>query len=389
MIWPFFPNWKSGYTETFAYRTEVITSDSGREQRRAWRQKARRTVAYEGVAHGSRMSLLRRFLIDRGNPVTFPDEVQRAQVLTTATGSEATFATPLPDWMAPGRQVIFEARGSRDREVRTIGSVSGGTVTFTASSARTWSSGSRVMPALTGTLQPSVRLAVDTDSVGRFSVELIVEPGTEFEVAGLPARTFGGLEVLTHRPNWIEKVEITSADPTEWVDFDMGVRTPYRSVAFANEVSRRTHVVTNADQLDQIKGLFHRARGRQGEFYVPSWTHDIPLSASVSQGATQFITPGHDFHDAYAADTTRRCFSVRMPDRSLAFFRIASMAKSTSGPDRTIITTTAAAAAPIPVSAVISWMPVCRFATDELSIGWQTDSVAEIVVNLQTLEDLP
>lgn len=389
-VWPFFPNWKSRYSESYEYATEIIVSDSGREQRRAWIQAARRSVSYRALVNRDRMRALRRTLANRGGSFEFPDEVRRARVVS-ATTTSATFDAAPPDWLATGRRVVFEDRATREREVRVVDSVSGVTVAFTAPSARTWAAGTRVMPALTGTLAPTVRTSAHTDDVFEMPVELDVEPGTEFETVGLPAHTFGGLEVLTHRPDWSDRVEFESVDPTIRSDMGFGVRSTYRAVPFTTEITRRTHLVWGADQLNQTLGLFQRSRGRQGEFYVPSWTNDISLAAPTAAGSSVFVVAGHDFFDAYATDTVRRCFMVRMAGGSLLYFRIASMAKSTSGDARTLITTTVAAPAdidPVTLSA-ICWMPVCRFASDTLTVSWVTDTTADITMNLQALEDRP
>lgn len=390
-VWPFFPNWKSRYSETYEYLTEIIVSDSGKEQRRAWRQTARRSVSYRSLVQRDRMRAMRRLLAVRGDTFVFPDEVRRARTAALAAGSAATFVGPLPDWLATGRQVVFEDRATREREVRTVDSVSDDTVTFTTASPRTWQAGTRVMPGLTGTLAPNVRASAVTDDVTETPIDLTVEPGTEIETPGLPAHTFGGLEIFNHRPDWSDRVEFESVDPTTWTDFDIGVRTAYRTVAFATEIVRRTHLVRAPDHLDRILGLFQRSRGRQGEFYAPSWTNDITLATPTLAASSVFVVPGHVFHDAYADDTVRRCFMVRMGDGSLLYFRIADMVKSVSGEPRTLITTTAPAPVDIDPDTIsaISWMPVCRFASDTMTIGWVTDLVAEIAVNLQALEDLP
>lgn len=389
IVWPFFPNWSSRYVETYEHLTEIITSDSGKEQRRAWRAAARRSVSYEAMVQRDRMQAMRRVLHDRPTGIAFPDEVRRLRLSAAASGQ--TISLPdVPAWLTPGRYAVFEAPVSRVRVVRTVGNVSGNVVTF--GDVQDHVAGTRVMPAFVGTLGGAQRGKIITDGAMSLSVKLDVEPGSEIEDAGFPMTTFRGREVLLHRPDWGQGLELQSDDPTVWTDFLTTARTPYRPVTFSGELLRTRHLLRNADEHNRVVGLFLRSRGRQGEFYAPSWANDITLTAPVAVGATVFRVAGHEFHDAWAADLTRRSFMVRLRSGGLRFFRIASMAKQTAGGvPSTAITVTAPTTDTISPDTVraISWMPRCRFASDSLSVSWITDQAAEVQVNLHTLEDLP
>lgn len=391
ILWPFFPNWSSPYRETYSYLTEIITSDAGREQRRAWRQAARRSVSYSALVQRDRFRALRRTLAQQGETIAFPDECQRRNIVaaTSDGGLTADFGSGLPDWLVTGREVIFEDRSTRERLLRVVDSVSGTVVTFSAGS-RAWASGTRVMPALRGRMSQSLKTDAITNTVGTITVELDVEPGTEIENVALAGTTFNGIEVLRHRPNWSGKVQIEVQDPTQWTDNQMGVRAPYVAVPFGTEIIRTDHVARTPSELDALLGLFQRSRGRCGEFYLPSWTDDIALAADVAPGSNVFAVQGHDFFDAYDGDRVRRAFMVRLPSGDMHFFLITDMEKSTSGAPRTLVTTEVAS--PVAIRTIdaptISWMLVCRFASDDLTVEWETDRLATVVINAQSTENL-
>lgn len=388
-LWPFFPNWSGNYTETFAYLTEIITSENGREQRRAWRQMARRSVSYDTLARRDRFYAMRRALAKQDDDLVFPDERSHAKILTpTTAGSLAATFAPMPNWMTTGRQVIFEAPGTRQRTLRTVDGVSGTTVTFTAPSP-VWPARTKVMPAMFGRMAQSITIRSETDNVARVPVSLDVTPGTEIEIVGAPVTVFNGVEVLSHRPNWAKPPQFEVSDPTLWTDNQMGVRTPYRPIDFGTEVIQSEHVVRSPADLNAVLGLFQRSRGRCGEFYVPSWMNDIPLAEDVVSGASTFVVAGHDFFDAYDGDPVRKAFCVQVSGQTL-YFQIDHLEKSTSGAARTFVFTTTPAPATIARAnrPMVSWMLVCRFASDELTVQWLTDTVATIVTNVQSTENL-
>lgn len=390
IVWPFFPNWKSTYQETYAYLTEIITSDSGKEQRRAYRVCARREVSYKSLVHRDRLRALLRSLNHQATAFVFPDEVRRAHTLTVAaTGTKAVTLDAAPAWLSVGLDVVFEDRATRTRAVRTIASITGSTVGLVDESPRDWATDSRVMPALVGTLDPSVQVKFPTDEIGDANIAMLVEPGTEIETIP-PARVmFRGREVLAHRPNWSDPLQIESTDPTQYTDYDIGVRTPFRLVAFGTDIVRSSHLVRSSSDLNDTLGLFMRCKGRRGEFYCPTHLNDIRVDTAIAAGSTSWSVPGHDFFDAYNGDTVRRAFAVRLNTGAEHYFAIASMSKSTAGSDRTIITTLTPA--PLAIGpddiARISWMPVCRFVSDELAVTWITDRLAEVNFNIQTTED--
>lgn len=388
-LWPFFPNWSGNYTETFAYLTEIITSENGREQRRAWRQMARRSVSYDTLAHRDRFYAIRRALAKQDDDLTFPDERSHTKILTpTTAGSLTATFSPMPNWMTAGRQVIFEAPGTRQRTLRTVDGVSGTTVTFTAPSP-VWPARTKVMPAMFGRLAQSITIRSETDNVARVPVSLDVTPGTEIEIVGAPVTVFNGVEVLSHRPNWAKPPQFEVSDPTLWTDNQMGVRAPYRAIDFGTEVIQSEHVVRSPADLNAVLGLFQRSRGRCGEFYVPSWTDDIALAQDVPSGSDTFVIDGFDFYDAYNEDPVRKAFCVQVGGQTL-YFQVSHMEKSTSGAERTFVFTEDAS--PVTIARanrpMVSWMLVCRFASDELTVQWLTDTVATIVTNVQSTENL-
>lgn len=391
IVWPFFPNWASPYRETYVYLTEIITSDAGREQRRSWRQAARRSVSYSAIVYRDRFRAFRRATAQQGQTLLFPDERQRlGTVASAAEGSlTADFGAGVPAWLSAGRVVIFEDRETRERIARTVDRVEGGSVTFT-DAGRAWAAITRVMPALQGTMSQSMRISALTNEVATVPIELDVEPGTEIEDTSLPSVTFNGIEVLSHRPNWSSPVQLDVQDPTQWSDNQIGVRKAYVAVPFGTELIQAEHLVRTPSEIEGVLGLFQRSRGRCGEFYVPSWTADIRLAANTPAGSNTFTIAGHDFFDAYNGDRVRRAFMVRQTDGMLHYFLIADMAKSTDGPPRTILTTEAPS--PVNIDAedepMVSWLLVCRFASDEMSVEWVTDKAANIVINVQSTENL-
>jgi hypothetical protein len=384
------PNWDASYQETFSFLTEILGTDSGREQRRALRSRARHGVSYSSLAVGNEARSRGLFAVNHSDPLVFADEVRSGVLLNAAavSGTTATLTTT-PTWLAPAEHLIFQASDG-SRVAYDVASVSGATATLTAALDRTWPAGTRVFLGLPGRLVPQMVSVFRTNTIETSAVEWLVEPGSEVQPVGTAPRTFNGREMLTLSPNWSSPLEFETNDPISFIDPGMGVRSAFRWETYIPRGRKAEYLVTNSTELNETLGLFLRCRGRQGEFYQPTMTEDLPLMQTVTSGNRFWRTPGHAVADAYGTDQVHRAIAVFLRNGDIHGFRVAALAKGGTVTPYTQIETVEAAPVQIAPADVlmICWMPVVRFGTDDLDVRWRTNGVAEIMFNTLTLEDL-
>jgi hypothetical protein len=392
MMWPFRPDWSDAYRETWAFLTVIITSDSGKEQRISLRLDPRRTLDYQVTTFPARFEELRRTLARQSEPVTFADEL-RTVVLSSAAESGSATATieAAPAWLVAGTALLFRPTSNSEPISRVVTDVTGLIVTFSAPADAAWPDGSVGHLSLTGRLADSLRARMRTNEVAQLPATLDVEPGTEIDLAGAAGTLFNGREVFDHQPNWAESLEVEFTDTTEYIDPGMGIRAAFRNILFGTEIRRSSHLIRSASDLNRTLGMFLRARGRQGEMYLPSGLNDISLKSPVASGAVFWFTAGHGLHTAYGDDTVHRAIAITLTSGAVIYLSLVGLtAGGTTDPWSRIETVEAAPYDIDPADVVmISWMPVVRFVSDEVSIDWRTNTVGEMTVNLQTLEDLP
>ena len=392
IAWPFRPNWSTPYQHRYEFLTELIVSDSGREQRRALRVAARRTIEYAIMETAERFRAVRRTIARMHESVIFADEPLRTYLSATGASGGYTIAlTIAPSWVRAGGKLVLWDAATKAVVVHTVFAVSGLTATLVEPLDRTWPTDTLVMCGLAGRLAADLKPTYRTDAMVELTVSLEVDPGTEFEDAGTAITTFNGREVFLHPANWSQAIEIPTTNPVEWVDPGMGVRAAFRQINFLTEIRQSLHRIKTTSDVNQIVGLFLRSRGRQGEFYLPSGLQDIVPTLSVSSGGRFWRVAGHDFCDAYDDSTVHRAFCVTLASGATLFFRVVNIVTGgTTDPYSEIETVETAPYAIAPADVVrASWMPAARFATDDLVVKWLTDGFAEVVLNLQTLEDLP
>lgn len=333
-LWTVPANWERNVLEEVAYRTEVLTSRDGTEQRIAQRVNPRYSFSFDVRAGGSRAAELERLLAKR-HAYNFRFAHPRASALS--------------DRGHPG------AAG------------------------------------FTGRFDGEIQVTARTDRVLDAQLRIAVNPGVYAgdyltDHTHPPADTFHeGLEVFTLKPNWAEPVRLNFAQFTEILDRQRGVTGFNAPRRFTDRIVQFGLMIRNEGQENRIRGVFERCRGQQGEFYMVD-----PLSAqfasvsSVSAGATFFTVAGRAVADRFASEGIYRNIAIRTTS-GIIYRRVTSISL-VSGNSRVNVASALPALAASEIIG-IHWLLKVRFAADTLAFSWETDTVARMTINVRALED--
>ena len=243
-----------------------------------------------------------------------------------------------------------------------------------------------------GRFDGEVSVSGRTDRVIDAQLRVAVNPGVypgDYMVGYThpAADTFhNGREVFTLRPNWAEAVRLNFGQFTEILDRQRGVTNFNAPRRFTDRVIQFGMLIRNEDQENRLRGLFERARGQQGEFYVVD-----PLSAqfapviSIPVSASSFTVAGSAVAQRFATEAIYQNLAIRTTS-GMIYRRITGISV-VSGNSRISVTPNLPALSASEIVG-IHWLLKCRFANDTLSLNWETDAVARTTVNLRALEDL-
>jgi len=332
--WTIPANWERGVTEEVSYRTEVITSRDGTEQRIAQRVNPRYVFRF-GVRVGPRRAAELERLLVRRQAWNYRFPHPRASVLLDrghpgAAGFSGRF---------DGEPVVT-ARTDRVLDLEVAVKVNPGVY------------------------------------VGDYLTSYEYPEGLEYH---------DGLEVLTLEPNWADPVRITFGQKSEMFDLQRGVtgfNTPER---FTNRTIQCGYMLRNEEQENILRGLFARMRGQQGEFYVADpLSAQIVLTSGISAGAASITIPGPEFYRRFHTEEIYRNIAIQTRTGFL-YCRISSITL-VGGNSRVSLTDTLPE---IPLSDIIGvrWLLKMRFAADTLVFDWDTAAVGRITLTLRALED--
>ena len=394
--WPFAIAWPprgQRVQERYRYLTEIYASRSGRETRSARRSRPRKRLEFSCVLHDGGLAAWQAF-VHRAlvqNLVVPQSHLVRQLPAEMPQGTNALYLEDSPDWMLPGMAIVI-GDGSR-RETLTIGAVYGDLNYFSAGSQYPWPAGTPVYAGLTGVLDQAHDAELLTAMVARLGVTFHVRPLSEPAPAPAePPLTFDGREVFLMRPNWVQPVSQSWVRPVDELDYEIGPTSRYSPVPFAADTLQATYVGATRDQVQAIVDLFHRMRGRQGEFYAPSWLPDLTLREGLTAGTATLRVQGTEVAETYAGSLTHRALFVRLRGGELLLRKVTSIGviDDAQGND-SVINLASAWEQSVPASQVVmaGWLLLRRFASDDLTVEWRTAAVATVQFGMLTLEALP
>lgn len=385
-LWHYRPDYSRGYRVRRSFLTDITTSRNNTEQRRSLIDVPRLSISYSTVLAGEDLAAAKldlRFL--QNAPRAVPDWSRFAA--TTAAASINAIAIevdPLPAWLADGQLAFLCGPGSTG-ELVTVDYIEGPIAYLRAGLDAAWPAGSIIRPAIFGLLPGSIRAGRLTRGAQSFDLEVKAYPGGEPpEDLGTATDTFNGLEVFTFEadqggsPSMIYQLEV------EEIDFGFGRTAQFRPIEQHQQAIESDFTLRSRAEAVAIEQFFMRHKGRRTAFYRSTCERDFELAINAA-GTTTITVLGRTLADLWPlADAPHTDTALEIVLRNGTRLRrlISSVALVSGNSRLTLTETTTAAIADV---ARISWMPLVRFANDELVTDWQSPTAASIRASFQSL----
>lgn len=391
---PLVPNWRRAYQIDYQFKTDIFTSRSGKEQRRALRTTPRKKLSFEATPTFGQFRAFNELMASWHNNTIILPEVPRQAVSAVAHNAGDAImqlTEAAPDWIVEEATVVLAYRGQY--ETRRIDSVAGSQIVFTGVTGLSWPVGTKVHPGVSGRLAASIRSRRETNSVAVVGVEMDVTPASE-PVIALPAApaTFNGRELFTMKPNWAETPEVTYESMREEIDYTRGRIAIFTPVDFGTRTLRATFTGRDYQDMNLIREHFERMRGQRGEFYMSTGEADIIPGPLTPAGSNTIRIYGTQFAAEYEDSTVFKAVAVTYRDGTVQRNVVEDIypVDDADGQDSVIQVADGWSQDISPDNVrLASWLLVWRHATDTLTIEWLTNTVGQCQLTVQTLEDLP
>jgi hypothetical protein len=386
-------NWAEPLEATWEFKTDEFTSRSGKSQRRALRRTPRRTFSYRATLNGQAKTLFNAAIAAWQHKFFMVPDVTLG--VTSPLGlpayAQATVVEGRPDWLGEGSDVlIVDGDIAEHRYVAGVFDEAEGysRVDFAFATATVFSKNCRVYPALIGRMADTFNGTSRSGAVTEYSIRFEVDPGSErYREPPAAPMLYDEVEVFTLRPNWAEGIDLTHEHDFDKLDYGSGVIVYGLPVAFGRRISKMHFALPDWPAAQTLLDTFYRARGRRGEFYVPTHENDLVLMAPLLAGTNYLVADGVGLAKFLGGDTVYRAVAVFLRDGTVVCNRVRSITAFSEASSRVVCQDEWPRGIAVDEITAVSWLLLTSFASDGLTLTWKTASSAEAEVSFTTREN--
>ena len=389
-IWPLRHNWDSPFRMSLEYKTDLIVSGNGKEQRRAVRFSPRQTYELSCMYSDNEKFYMDRFFDQTPSKLAIFPICHKTAKLKGGMEPEQTYADfrgGLRDWMHPGMFVIISEKGAC--ETRRVTGVSSTRMNFAGKSFTQFTKDAIICLASIGRVDPDPQSTRITNTAGTINVTATVDPGYDTYVPGAEDQQFVGFREFLHwKTNWGDSPQVTHTWTRDDLDYGYGKIETYVPFAYPSRTTKVNFWRKGYDESLAMIDFFGRMRGRNREFLFPSYEKQIPFYAAAS-GERSILIRGLDFGLTYQDTTVYKRILIRKKDGTQIHAQVDFIQALPDTNTSVIWLTENLPDTPLSPNDVfgIWWVTVARFGTDRLDIDWITDEVAQFSFAVQNLEN--
>lgn len=375
-------------TETLSWKTDILASQNGAEQRIARRLSPRRTLAFQVLAAGNDRQRLEADLFHFGSRVwsvpVFMDVLTFSQPV-----SPGSLTLPLsPRWrdIHPGSNLLLRTGSGMadDNETVEVSTLDDKTITLKRPVTRYWPAGTRLYPLRSAHLTDMPVLTRKSDGVATAQVRFRFSGHQAFDDTHItPPVTYRGFPVLEPGSDWSEDLTGQYTRLLAEFDSDTGATAQMDLAGRAFTLQRHHWLAAGRETQATLRALFYSLYGRQRPVWVGSQCSDFtPLSMTgnvmliVACGISRFgPQPGRQ--------------DIRIETHQGVYYRrIVSAAAADSATEHLTLDGDGLTLKQHDIFKV-SWLTLCRNDSDD--IAWKhitdADGCANITVNFRGVRD--
>jgi len=375
IVWSFAPDWGDGVLERLEWLTDVLTSETLAEQRRALRSTPRRFLEAPLYAEGRERQLLDMSLFGWGSRVwalpIWPD-IQLLQIPVALGATRINCQTENLDF-TDGGLAMLRGEDAFTYEVVEVAGVDEFGLDLKRGTQQAWPARSRLYPARPAQLLEAPQLKRLQDRLQSTEVRFLVLDSCDWP-AVLPATSYRGHPVLEQRPE--ESDDLTSSYARMLSTLDTGAGVPLISdlAQKAMPVQRWRWLELGRAERAQLRSLLYALRGQQVPVWVPTHADDMRVISVVTAQAT-VLEIEHIGYTRFAQGRVgRRDIRIELDNGTVFHRRITGSTELSTTVERLIIDSALGIQVEPGAFARISWMALSRLSSDEVEIDHYTDS---------------
>lgn len=277
---PYPANWASRVTESYTWKTSLLTSRNGREQRQAIFSKPRRILDYSVTVLRNTSNLDALLWDGQARAYAIPYSIDAARLLQNMDEGTnfAAIKTASKSYETNGLAIII--KNSIIYEVLEIKTVTSGGIEFKRNATISWLAGSLIYPVAVCRVASNQAAHYITSNYLRadLSFEYVQTPSI---APAEPIDSHLGQPAYLKKPDWSGGADHLFIRTYERLDYGgyIGIDDQIGHPATTKRLKYK--FFNKQSHLDFIAWL-HARRGRLKPFWMPTWTNDLVLTKKYS-----------------------------------------------------------------------------------------------------------
>lgn len=368
----FMPNWEDGITETLEWSTDVLSSESGFEQRSALYLTPRRRIESDFIFHGSQRQAFNNMMSWGARNWAIPLWFY-IQTLTTdhAQGDDVIHCATQGIEFSEGGLVILY-RDFLTYEIVEVATVNADSITLKRPIQADWSAGTRIYPAKSGYFlkQPSIKRK--TDSLQLASIEFFIDDTNPY-AAQAPIETYQGYPVFMLRP--AESSDLTGQYKRllETVDNKMALPLVFDKSTYSFLAQGYRWLGMGREEQQQFRALIYFLNGQQKALWIPSHADDLTVIDPVMATEPVLVIEACGYTRFASNDPDKKHIVIYLNDGTYYFRKIID-SEAIDNKERLALDSPLGKQLQPSDIERICFMRLCRSNSDKVEIKHVTDS---------------
>lgn len=375
VIWSFFPTWEGGITETLEWKTDVITSPLGDEQRRSLRLAPRRGFKLQLIATDTErryMELLCFTWGARNWAIPIWNDVQEILSSPRAGDLNIPCQTAGRDFRVGGL-VLMRGGDAFTYESAEISAITSTGLDLVRPLQNDWPKYTKIYPIRTARFSEQPEITRLTDRAVSMSANFALMEPSDWPASG-GAETHLGYPVFRVPPEESESLTQSYVRLLQTMDNGMSLPRFYDTANLGFTVQAHRWLLHGRPMQATMRSLLYYMRGQWKSVFVPTHYDDLTLVAITASTASSIDVAFVGYTQYGNQQPGRRDLMVTLTDGRVFFRRITGSSELDQGVERLGLSAPFGFELRPEMVQRISYMALCRLEADSVEIDHQTDS---------------
>lgn len=385
------PDYSSTVIERLEWLTDVLTSESGAEQRRKLRQYPRRSIEANFLAHGNARAMIDNYITGVGSSLGLvPLWFDRSKIFSKSVGGSVDIFADIEYRDFNVNDVVIIRRDDAfDYELNIVAEKHPQHLVLAYGLQRDVQAGTTITPVRVCRIMDMPNGTNVTDTVRQYAIRFTTTEAPIVEPAwNLPVYSRTNLAIFDRVPNF--KASIALSFERQTYDWDNTIGNIYRRDPGGQAFTgiQGTYHIQGREDMHRFKQLLYKLCGRQREIHVPTLQDDIVLARDIEPGLGALVAYRSGYQQfGTSIQNVRRDILIESYDGTLHPNTVISA--RVVGDEEWLFLSETIPAIPKEQVRRISYMPRSRLDIDGVEINRVTDSdgVSQVSLSFRSMSE--